>query len=210
MADKLRAAGYDPLEASTGRDAIRLSHERNIDLVIFHSDYPDRPGVEVVRSIREHSDAPALGIYDIACREEILDLFEAGATDCTYAPMNIEECVYRAHSLLGQRPRTGPVPIRATLFGPQGVVVHEAAREVCVGEQDVELTRTEFDLLVDLLRNRGSVRSADQLSLNVWGHETHQQRNYVEAHVSRARRKLRDAGAEGVIQTVRGIGYIIR
>jgi DNA-binding response OmpR family regulator len=81
------------------------------------------------------------------------------------------------------------------------------AHEVTVNEQPVHLTPREFAVLRMLLEHRGEVVTPDAISQVQWGHATFGIRNFVEAHVSRVRAKLRAAGADGVIQTVRGIGY---
>ena len=76
--------------------------------------------------------------------------------------------------------------------------------------KDLDLTPKEFGVLQLLLERRRDVLTADAISEALWGHETFGARNFVEAHVSRLRHKLRDAGARDVITTVRGVGYKIR
>jgi DNA-binding response OmpR family regulator len=101
-------------------------------------------------------------------------------------------------------------PHAGILYGPYGLRLDPSAHQVFVGTAEVPLTQREFDLLRDLLDHRGQVLSADDLALRVWGYETFGSRNFVEAHISRLRRKLRDAGAGDAIRTVRGVGYVIR
>lgn len=96
------------------------------------------------------------------------------------------------------------------LTGPAGLELHSAARLAFCGEHELNLTSTEFSLLEELLNRGGAVVAVDDLSRVIWGHETLGAPNYVEAHISRLRRKLREVGAGRVIETVRGAGYRIR
>jgi DNA-binding response OmpR family regulator len=84
------------------------------------------------------------------------------------------------------------------------------SHEVRVGAQLVAATPREFVLLRLLLTRRGEVLTSDAISSLIWGYQTFGSRNFVEAHVSRVRAKLLHAGASRIIQTVRGVGYVIR
>ena len=96
------------------------------------------------------------------------------------------------------------------LYGPEGVHMQPRAYQVFVGEQQIELTPKEYALLRLLLERQGEVLSSDEISNEIWGYETSGSRNFIEAHISRLRRKLTDGGAEDVVETVLGIGYAIR
>ena len=112
-----------------------------------------------------------------------------------------------AQSLLAQvQPNAAP-PV---LVGPGDLELHPSARLAFCGGQELTLTSTEFALLQELLGQGGAVVSVDALSRTIWGHETLGAPNYVEAHISRLRRKLRSVGAGRVIETVRGAGYRVR
>ena len=96
------------------------------------------------------------------------------------------------------------------LRGPASVVLRLRSHEAFVGAEPVRLTPKEFALLQILLERRGEVLSSDAISNEIWGYETFGSRNFVEAHISRLRRKLAASGAPGVVETVRGVGYVIR
>jgi len=106
--------------------------------------------------------------------------------------------------------RDAPSPQAGILTGPDKLQLDITAYQVLIGRTEVPVTPREFDVLRLLLQHRGEVISAEDLALAIWGHGTFGSRNFVEAHVSRLRRKLREAGSGGVIRTVRGIGYVIR
>jgi len=95
------------------------------------------------------------------------------------------------------------------LEGPSGLTLDPTVRDASVAHLHVDLSALEFDLLEFLLRRQGEAISTDEISLAVWGHETFDQRNYVQAVISRLRRKLAAAGARDVIHSVRGYGYRI-
>lgn len=112
-----------------------------------------------------------------------------------------------AKSLLS---RLQPSAAPSVLRGPAGLELNSSARLAFCAGREMHLTSTEFALLQELLVRDGAVVSVDGLSRAIWGHETLGAPNYVEAHISRLRRKLRDLGASRVIETVRGAGYRIR
>jgi len=91
-----------------------------------------------------------------------------------------------------------------------GIEVDDGGRRVRVAGQPLPLTRSEFDLLLLLLEQRGRVLSADEIAREVWGYHAAGSRNFLQAHVSRLRRKLRTVGAGDILATVRGVGYVIR
>ena len=88
--------------------------------------------------------------------------------------------------------------------------MHLRAHEARVDDRVLDLTPKEFAVLRLMLERRGEVLETDTISTQIWGYETFGSRNFVEAHISRLRAKLLQAGADGVITTVRGIGYVIR
>ncbi|MEZ4502088.1 MAG: winged-helix domain-containing protein [Dehalococcoidia bacterium] len=185
---------------------LRLLDTAEFDVVILDLDIPD--AVEAIRAIRECTAAPLLGVGDGSI-EQLIEMYSAGLDECV--PRENAEPVQplfaRAAALLRLRVRPhGGV----TLFGPDGLALQLRSREVRFGAEIVELAALEFDLLEALLRRRGEVLDADEISRIVWGHETFGDRNYVEALVSRLRRKLARAGARRVVTTVRGVGYTIR
>jgi DNA-binding response OmpR family regulator len=134
--------------------------------------------------------------------------FANGADDSVTWPLNPEELGLRVRALL--RRVVHPPSGFAALQGPGRLVLWPRAHEARIDDVEVNLTPKEFELLQLMLERRGEALSADELSVSLWGHETLGTRNFVEAHVSRLRAKLRVAGAAEVITTVRGVGYKIR
>ena len=122
--------------------------------------------------------------------------------------MDAGELSRRVRAVLRRRDRSDAV--RDELTGPEGIVMHLRAYEAFVEDRPLQLTPKEFSVLRLLLEHRGEVLSTDALSTRIWGYETFGSRNFVEAHISRLRSKIREAGPADVICTVRGVGYVIR
>jgi DNA-binding response OmpR family regulator len=118
-----------------------------------------------------------------------------------------EEVERRIRALLRRARRASH---QVTLKGPGALELHMLQHAVHINDSAVPITSKEFELLRLLLERRGEVLALDTISLSVWGYETMGSRNFVEAHISRLRAKLAAAGAKGVIETVRGFGYVIR
>jgi PAS domain-containing protein len=98
----------------------------------------------------------------------------------------------------------------AVLTHPSGLTVDTGSRRATVDDVEIVLTASGFDLLALLMRHQGTVLSADRIAQAVWSYQTAGSRNFLQAHVSRLRRKLAEAGVVGIVGTVRGIGYVIR
>lgn len=99
---------------------------------------------------------------------------------------------------------------RVIMTHPSGLLVDTAARRASIGDVELVLTASEFDLVALLMRHQGTVLSADRIAQEVWSYRTAGSRNFLQAHISRLRRKLSAAGVDGLIGTVRGVGYVIR
>ena len=131
------------------------------------------------------------------------DAVAAGADDWVTWPSSPEEVASRLQARLG----SGRRPRGEVLHGPAGIEMWPSAHEALVNGAPLDLTPREFGVLRLLLSNRGLVLTADDVARALWGHETFGARNFVEAHISRLRAKLKEAGASEVVTTIRGVGY---
>jgi DNA-binding response OmpR family regulator len=165
----------------------------------------------LISAARGITTLPIIAIVPADAPDLRLTAFDEGADDCVSIASpperddaGLAELSRRLTALLRRMARaTGEAP----LVGPQGVFLRARAHEVEVNGVPVELTPREFAVLRMLLERRGEVVTPDEISQVQWGHATFGIRNFVEAHVSRVRAKLRAAGAIDVIVTVRGVGY---
>ena len=204
--ERLVEAGYRVTTSGSGEQALRRLAEEDVDIIVSDTLLPDISGLELCRRLCERADTPFIFVTEVASLPERLLAFDYGADDFIVQPSANAELVRRIRAVL--RRRAGPAG--ATLFGPHGMRLDVRAHEVELESEPIDLTPKEFALLRLLLEHRGEVMSSDSIALEIWGHETFGSRNFVEAHVSRLRRKLQDAGASDALETVRGVGYVIR
>ncbi len=199
-------AGMGGLEAADGRAGIRAFFDHRPDLVVLDIGLPQLDGWEVLARIRELSDAPVLVLTAAGEKRQLLRGLDNGADDYVTKPFDPDELVARIRALLRRRPAE---PRSEEVLSDGLVSVDEAQRRVEVGEREVQLTPTEFRLLVALMRNRNQVVTLDQLLETVWGNAAADPKQ-VRLYVSYLRRKLGEAGGIDPIETVRGFGYRFR
>jgi two-component system, OmpR family, response regulator len=200
----LRATGYDVHGAADAEEGTAAVAAFRPDLAVLDVRLPaGRSGLELARTIRATSDLPILFLTALGDLDDRLAGFAAGGDDYLVKPFSTAELQVRTAALLR---RAGRVTAQAWQVGD--LVIDEVARTAARGGTEVELTRTEFDLLVALARNVGSVVSKPRLLATVWGFD-HYDENLVEVHVSALRRKLEAHGGR-LIHTKRGLGYVLR
>jgi two-component system, OmpR family, response regulator len=187
-------------DATTGESAVERFNPDVAVLDIRLGDGPD--GLTLARRIRQRSDLPFLFLTDRTGVEDRLAGFESGADDYLAKPFILAELLARLRVVLRRRGRIGNDSIE---IGP--LKIDPSGRRVFVEDELVELTRIEFELLTQLATQAGRVASKTDLLSRVWGFEGYDQ-NLVEVHISALRRKLRGHGS--MIQTVRGVGYVLR
>jgi two-component system OmpR family response regulator len=206
VASALRFAGYGVSTESNGFDALRAIKDRTPDLVVLDVSMPEIDGFEVCRRIRR--DGLQVPVIFLTARDDIDDLrtgFRQGGDDYLTKPFSLEELGLRIEALLRRVRGTGDTARLAV-----GVVVlDERAHQVFRDGREVTLSPTEFRLLRFLMLNRGRVMSKAQIVDHVWEYDFDGNYGIVETYVSYLRRKLDDADGS-LIQTVRGVGYVIR
>ncbi len=209
IVQRLRGAGHTLLHAESGERALGLFDLQQFDLVLLDALLPGISGFDTCRQLRARSDVAIVFLTAAASLPERLRGFDLGADDYVTTPAGYSELDRRIGAVLS-RIRGASSRGGVELYGPAAVRMRPRAHEVFVGDQQLQLTPKEFALLHLLLERQGEVLSADEISNEIWGYETFGSRNFVEAHASRLRRKLLEAGARDVIETVRGVGYVIR
>jgi DNA-binding response OmpR family regulator len=199
----LRTKGFEVAEAEDGERGLALARELDPDLILLDLSLPRLDGLEVCRRLRDFSDAY---IVIVTGREDELDKIEGltvGADDYVTKPYSPRELAARIHAML-RRPRTAiEHAATARLVGDLSIDV--GARAVKVGDEPVELTRTEFELLAALSERPGGVLSRETLLERVWGPNWFGDAHVVDVHISNLRRKI--SAARGRVQTVRGVGF---
>jgi len=206
VSSALRFAGYEVRSESTGFDALRPIRAEAPDLIVLDVNMPELDGFEVCRRIRH--DGLQTPVIFLTARDDIDDLrvgFRQGGDDYLTKPFSLEELGLRIEALLR---RAGGLSEPARI-AVGDVVLDEDAHQVFMEGTEVQLSPTEFRLLRFLLINRGRVMSKAQIVDHVWEYDFDGNYGIVETYVSYLRRKLGDKDG-ALIQTVRGVGYVIR
>jgi two-component system OmpR family response regulator len=210
----LDQAGFDVAVAHSGAEALVLIGEVRPDLVTLDLTLPDIDGVEVCRRIRTTSDCYVIVVSGRTAEVDRLVGLEVGADDYLVKPFSMRELQARVAALF-RRPRssdlpgTGQVAEPTSLLGCSDLTLDRSAREVLVSGAEVDLTRTEFDLLAHLVSNPGVVVAREDLMRAVWASDfVPDSTHVVDVHLANLRRKLRRAASSNEwIRTIRGVGF---
>ncbi len=199
----LRNAGYRTLLASDGTKALELFQREHPAMMILDLNLPgELDGLDICREVRRHSEIP---LMMVTARDAELDRvigLELGADDYVTKPFSPRELTARVKAILRRSARSS---LDATeIITVKEIIIDQRRREVSVRDQVIPLTTREFDLLVFLASNRGSVLSRKQLLDGVWGPEWYGDDRTVDVHVRQLRKKL---DAHFALTTVWGVGY---
>jgi two-component system OmpR family response regulator len=208
LATSLRFAGFEVVTAMTGADAVAAVERHRPDLVVLDIMLPDIDGFVVLRRLREGRDhLPVVFLTARDANEDKVAGLTLGGDDYVTKPFSLEEVVARIRAVLRRtRATTGD---RSPRLAVADLELDEDSHQVWRGDREVQLSPTEFNLLRYLMVNAGRVLSKAQILDHVWSYDFDGEANIVESYVSYLRRKL-DDGAEPLIHTVRGVGYVLR
>jgi DNA-binding response OmpR family regulator len=196
----LRLAGYDTSTVHNGVDALGAASQDRFDAVLLDLGLPDLDGLEVMRHLRSDGGPAILAVTGRSSLEDRVDGLYAGADDYLTKPFSMLELRARLHAQL----RTRRVSQEALSFG--NLKLEPLEHRCRVGETDVPLSSRELELLLVLATRPGRVFSQVELGERIYG-GGEPDSNALEVRVASIRRKLREAGLDGVIRTVRGAGY---
>ncbi len=208
LALELEHAGFDTVTATTGREALDRSTQGDFDCMLLDVMLPDLSGFEVCRRTRQMGDMP---IIIVSARGQVPDKvagLELGADDYVVKPVNSEELAARIRAVARRRDLVNQPDLRRYRIG--NVVLLPEQHQVLVDGQVVPFTPLEFRMLEHFLREINRVQSRNALLDAVWGVDFAGDTNLVEVTVGRLRRRLADAHSDATIETVRGVGYVLR
>ncbi len=202
----LERAGFTVLSTGSGAEAITLADAATPDLVVLDLGLPDVPGETVAREVRAAGPLPILMLTARAAEEDRIAGLELGADDYVTKPFSPRELVLRVQAVLRRGgPAAGPGPAS---YGGGVLVMDEPRREVRVRGAVVELTPTEWGILLALAAVPGRVYSRWELINRVRGYEFEGYERTVDSHVKNLRRKVeQEPGSPRIVQTVLGGGY---
>ncbi|HVY69067.1 MAG TPA: response regulator transcription factor [Verrucomicrobiae bacterium] len=201
----LKASGYDVVSAADGAEALRKARTFVPDLILLDVMLPELDGLEACKILRRDPATASIPIIMLTAKaaevDRILGL-ELGADDYVTKPFSPRELVLRVKKLLHKRETPADKPDR---YQAGDLVIDIPRHLVSVKGKRIELTATEFKLLVVLAERRGRVQSRDQLLRDVWQYDNVIDTRTVDTHMRRLREKL--GGASRYLDTVRGVGY---
>jgi two-component system phosphate regulon response regulator PhoB len=201
----LKGAGYDVITADDGSEALKKARAAQPALVVLDLMLPEVDGLEVCKTLRREPATATIPIIMLTAKAAEIDRvlgLELGADDYLTKPFSPRELVLRVKALLRRRTPSESQQERIDLGD---MVIDIARHEVLVRGKPVQLTATEFKLLVLLAERRGRVQSRDTLLRDVWEYDSLIDTRTVDTHMRRLRDKLGDAAAH--LDTVRGVGY---
>jgi two-component system response regulator MprA len=205
---ELEIEGYACTEAASGQQALGLIRAESWDLLLLDWTLPDFSGVEICRRLRGSDDqTPVLMLTARDDVRERVDALDAGADDYLTKPFSIEELLARVRARLRSASKASSEPETLQLADLQ---LTPASREVSRGAESISLTGREFELLHLLLRQPNQVHSRQEILNAVWGEQWVGDDNVLDVYIRALRRKLEREGRSTLIQTVRGVGFMLK
>ena len=203
--DYLQQAGFAVLEATDGLSALSLARSEKPDMVVLDLGLPEMDGLDVTRRLRANSSVPIIMLTARSEESDRIVGLELGADDYIVKPFSPKELVARIRAVMRRADATlgGGEVVRAG-----SVTIDIPKMRVTIGEEEVELTATEFELLLTLARHPGRIYTRAQLLDALHGVSFESFERSVDAHIKNIRRKIEpDPGRPQLVLTVYGIGY---
>ncbi|AKG74122.1 response regulator transcription factor [Salinicoccus halodurans] len=199
--------GYTVTLSDNGTDGLEKALDNEYECILLDLMLPELNGLEVCRRIRKVKDVP---IVIITAKGETYDKvvgLDYGADDYIVKPFEIEELLARIRVIMR---RSANSEEKQEILELYGISIDTSAYRVTIEGEDVELTKTEYELLHLLVKNAGIVLQRETILNHVWGYESEVETNVVDVYIRYLRNKLKPFNKHKYIETVRGVGYVIR
>ncbi|MED3575135.1 response regulator transcription factor [Cytobacillus praedii] len=207
---ELEYEGYTVTKAMDGLDALALCRKQDWDLILLDVMLPGLSGIELLRRIRVHdSHTPVLLLTAKSSVEDKVSGLDLGANDYITKPFQIEELLARVRAALRFK-RNEQIEDETDWLTLADLKLNEKTREVVRGEDAIELTPREFDLLVYFMHNKRQVLNRDQIIEAVWGYDFLGDTNVVDVYIRYVRKKIDAINKPTLIHTIRGVGYVLK
>lgn len=204
---ELTHEGYEVVKAFNGREGLELALAGDCDLVLLDVMLPELNGLEVLRRLRKSSDVP---VIMLTARDAVMDKvsgLDAGADDYITKPFAIEELLARIRVAFKKQAGAVRETHRMTVCG---VTMDTDRHEVTYGDEIIELTNREYELIHTLMENKNIVMDREKLMNAVCGYDYMGETNIIDVYVRYIRSKIDDRFGIKLIRTVRGVGYVIK
>lgn len=207
MRRNLEVRGFHVITASNGLEALAHFQKQYVDLVILDIMMPHMDGLETTRRIRQLSMVPIIILSALDEEQDKIKAFNLGADDYLTKPFGVGELLARVRAVLRRTSYAEPTPQMERIV--LGEVIADLERhKVTLRGKEIDLTPTEFNLLVYLMRNAGKVMPHQAILKAVWGPEYRDETEYLRVYIGRLRRKLEETPFQPqYLHTERGIGY---
>ncbi|KRL41601.1 MULTISPECIES: response regulator transcription factor [Lacticaseibacillus] len=208
---ELKHEGYETAVHFNGRTGLEAALSEDWDAILLDLMLPELNGLEVCRRVRQTKNTP---IIMMTARDSVIDRvsgLDHGADDYIVKPFAIEELLARLRALLRRISIEGEHnAAKQTTLTYRDLTIEKENRVVRRGDDIIELTKREYELLLTLMENINVVLARDVLLSKVWGYNSDVETNVVDVYVRYIRNKIDRAGEPSYIQTVRGTGYVMR
>ncbi len=202
----LKEQGFAVEVCGDGDEGLSHAVSAPHDAIVLDVMLPGRDGLSLLRELRERKNAvPVILLTARSSLAERVEGLGLGADDYLTKPFYMEELIARLHAVVR---RSSGEP--TSVLRVADLIVDLISREVKRGEDDLELTAREFNLLQLLMRSPGRVLTRTQILEHVWGYDFDPQTNVVDVYIRRVRRKIDRGDSPSLIETVRGVGYRFR
>lgn len=208
---ELEFEGYRVTKAMDGFQAMELYRTGSWDLIILDIMLPGFSGIEILRRIRsKDKQTPILLLTAKSSVEDKVSGLDLGANDYITKPFQIEELLARIRAALRVKTAAAEKTPAIDCLEVSDLKLNEKTREVSRGDQSIELTPREFDLLVYLMTNKRQVLNREQILEAVWGYDFLGDTNVVDVYIRYLRKKIDLPEMPSLIHTIRGVGYVLK
>ncbi len=204
---ELKHEGYAVTLSADGESGLEKALKQDYDCILLDLMLPALNGLEVCRRIRKVKNTP---IIMITAKGETYDKvvgLDYGADDYIVKPFEIEELLARIRVMLR---RSSTSEDQKKVLTLHGISIDTSAYRVTIDDLELELTKTEYELLHLLFKNAGVVLRREQILEHVWGYDSEVETNVVDVYIRYLRNKLKPFDKHRIIETVRGVGYVVR
>lgn len=205
---ELQHEGYEVIVEVNGREGLETALEKEFDLILLDLMLPEMDGFEVTRRLQTEKTTY---IMMMTARDSIMDVvagLDRGADDYIVKPFAIEELLARIRAIFRRQDESEKKVPSQGIY--RDLVLNPQNRSVNRGDDEISLTKREYDLLNILMTNMNRVMTREELLSNVWKYDEAVETNVVDVYIRYLRGKIDIPGKESYIQTVRGMGYVIR
>lgn len=208
---ELQHEGYETKVCENGREGLDTALNEEWDAILLDLMLPELNGLEVCRRLRQSKSTP---IIMMTARDSVIDRvsgLDHGADDYVVKPFAIEELLARLRAVLRRVDfENDNGTTKQTTVTYRDLTIEKENRVVRRGDEIIELTKREYELLLTLMENINVVLARDVLLKKVWGYESQIETNVVDVYIRYLRNKIDRPGEDSYIQTVRGTGYVMR